>query len=99
MPNTQPNSGPNEPKAQTWVERKTVVVVVVVAALTTIGSEAIRSWIPNLAAYAWNVATRTKITYITVAYGDPATAIANADVTAHDPATNERFRTAKTDMN
>ena len=71
--------------------------MVTTAVVTAFGSEAVKNWIPSLVSYGWNVATRSKITYVTVAYGDPSTAVPRAEVRAHDPATHKEFQTTKTD--
>lgn len=68
------------------------------AIVTSFATEATRNWLPALVSYSWSVATRSKITYVDVAFGSPPHAIYQANVMAYEPATNTTYQSTKTDQ-
>jgi len=79
--------------------RQTIAVVVATAALTALGSEAVKSWIPSLASYGWSWVARSQIVYVSVVYGEQANPVSGAEVSARSPDPNQKeaFATALTD--
>jgi uncharacterized protein (TIGR02594 family) len=81
-----------EPDATPWIDRKSIVLVALTAIVTTVASEGVKNWLPSIVSYGWNVATKAKVVYVTVAYGTPPRNIADARVAIFDPEKNSVVR-------